>query len=161
MGIIGYLRYFRDSFRHGRIVKQVAMTVVSALGLLRFLFKEVLKITTKGIPQMASVPQWLIWRKSGKCGVSLSKRTRACGAMDNASDYGSEDSRFDSWQARITFIRLELIFSSCIGLNERPIINKHRQKLKFWRLGLRLKNVTNIGLHNLKCWKRWFVCCSI
>ena len=21
----------------------------------------------------------------------------ACGAMDNASDYGSEDSRFDSW----------------------------------------------------------------
>ena len=24
----------------------------------------------------------------------------ACGAMDNASDYGSEDSRFDSWQAR-------------------------------------------------------------
>ena len=24
----------------------------------------------------------------------------ACGAMDNASDYGSEDSRFESWQAR-------------------------------------------------------------
>ena len=24
-------------------------------------------------------------------------RGRACGAMDNASDYGSEDSRFDSW----------------------------------------------------------------
>ena len=27
-------------------------------------------------------------------------RNRACGAMDNASDYGSEDSRFESWQAR-------------------------------------------------------------
>ena len=25
---------------------------------------------------------------------------RASGAMDNASDYGSEDSRFDSWLAR-------------------------------------------------------------
>ena len=23
-----------------------------------------------------------------------------CGAMDNASDYGSEDSRFESWQVR-------------------------------------------------------------
>ena len=27
-------------------------------------------------------------------------RAWACGAMDNASDYGSEDSRFESWQAR-------------------------------------------------------------
>ena len=26
--------------------------------------------------------------------------TRSCGAMDNASDYGSEDSRFESWQDR-------------------------------------------------------------
>ena len=25
----------------------------------------------------------------------------ACGAMDNAPDYGSGDSRFESWQARI------------------------------------------------------------
>ena len=25
----------------------------------------------------------------------------ACGAMDNASDYGSEESRFESWQAQI------------------------------------------------------------
>ena len=24
----------------------------------------------------------------------------SCGAMDNASDYGSEDSRFESWQDR-------------------------------------------------------------
>ena len=28
---------------------------------------------------------------------------RASGAMDNASDYGSEDSRFDSWLARNVF----------------------------------------------------------
>ena len=26
-----------------------------------------------------------------------------CGATDNASDYGSEDSRFESWQGRLTF----------------------------------------------------------
>ena len=25
----------------------------------------------------------------------------SCGAMDNASDYGSEDSRFESWQDRV------------------------------------------------------------
>ena len=25
---------------------------------------------------------------------------RSCGATDNASDYGSEDSRFESWQDR-------------------------------------------------------------
>ena len=28
---------------------------------------------------------------------------RSCGAMDNASDYGSEDSRFESWQDRFVF----------------------------------------------------------
>ena len=26
-----------------------------------------------------------------------------CGAMDNASAYGAEDSRFESWQGRILF----------------------------------------------------------
>ena len=28
---------------------------------------------------------------------------RTCGAMDNASDYGSEDSRFESWQVLALF----------------------------------------------------------
>ena len=28
------------------------------------------------------------------------KSARPCGATDNASDYGSEDSRFESWQGR-------------------------------------------------------------
>ena len=27
-----------------------------------------------------------------------------CGAMDNASDYGSEDSRFESWQVRLFYL---------------------------------------------------------
>ena len=31
-------------------------------------------------------------------------RLWACGAMDNASDYGSEDSRFESWHARKTYL---------------------------------------------------------
>ncbi len=36
----------------------------------------------------------------------------ACGAMDNASDYGSEDSRFESWQARMIFFSLtDLLFT--------------------------------------------------
>lgn len=33
-------------------------------------------------------------------GVRQAGTMRASGAMDNASDYGSEDSRFDSWLAR-------------------------------------------------------------
>ena len=33
----------------------------------------------------------------------------ACGAMDNASDYGSEDSRFESWQAQKEYF----FFISC------------------------------------------------
>ena len=32
--------------------------------------------------------------------------SRACGAMDNASDYGSEDSRFESWQAREQILKV-------------------------------------------------------
>ena len=29
--------------------------------------------------------------------------SRVCGAMDNASAYGAEDSRFDPWQTRLMF----------------------------------------------------------
>ena len=29
-----------------------------------------------------------------------------CGAMDNASAYGAEDSRFESWQVRYIFANL-------------------------------------------------------
>ena len=32
--------------------------------------------------------------------VARAAITGSCGAMDNASDYGSEDSRFESWQDR-------------------------------------------------------------
>ena len=42
---------------------------------------------------------------------------RPCGAMDNASDYGSEDSRFESWQGR-TFFFISLSgsdFEVCIS----------------------------------------------
>ena len=30
------------------------------------------------------------------------RKKRVCGAMDNASAYGAEDSRFDPWQTRHT-----------------------------------------------------------
>ena len=32
---------------------------------------------------------------------------RPCGAMDNASAYGAEDSRFESWQGRVFIIFLK------------------------------------------------------
>ncbi len=35
--------------------------------------------------------------------VQVSWEVWARGAMDNASDYGSEDSRFESWRARQTY----------------------------------------------------------
>ena len=34
------------------------------------------------------------------------ERVGACGATDNASDYGSEDSRFESWHARENFCKI-------------------------------------------------------
>ena len=33
--------------------------------------------------------------------LSLDEINGSCGATDNASDYGSEDSRFESWQDRL------------------------------------------------------------
>ena len=40
----------------------------------------------------------------------------ASGAMDNASDYGSEDSRFDSWLARSASFASLSAYSSFISL---------------------------------------------
>ena len=37
----------------------------------------------------------------------------ASGTMDNVSDYGSEDSRFDSWLARSVLVFLRLILLLC------------------------------------------------
>ena len=48
-------------------------------------------------------PGKLLWPCVGKhadCLPVPPLPCRASGAMDNASDYGSEDSRFDSWLAR-------------------------------------------------------------
>ena len=42
-------------------------------------------------------------RNNARCLFGHMYSKWACGAMDNASDYGSEDSRFDSWQARNIF----------------------------------------------------------
>ena len=39
------------------------------------------------------------------------KKQRVSGAMDNASDYGSEDSRFDSWLARLTLVNQLFLIS--------------------------------------------------
>ena len=42
-------------------------------------------------------------RADGRClfgRLNEGDHSRSCGATDNASDYGSEDSRFESWQDR-------------------------------------------------------------
>jgi hypothetical protein len=38
--------------------------------------------------------------------ANLNNFIRPCGATDNASDYGSEDSRFESWQGRVIFFKI-------------------------------------------------------
>ena len=43
-----------------------------------------------------------------------SRRGRSCGATDNASDYGSEDSRFESWQDRFTILLLRQCTVCCV-----------------------------------------------
>ena len=42
---------------------------------------------------------WIILNKTFMGHVGM----RPCGAMDNASAYGAEDSRFESWQGRFVF----------------------------------------------------------
>ncbi len=48
--------------------------------------------------------------------------------MDNALDYGSRDSRFDSWQIRLFFKILELF---CISLLPYLMINVSKRSSKF------------------------------
>ena len=45
--------------------------------------------------------------------MAVQHRERPCGPTDKASDYGSEDSRFESWQGRASsfFFFLCLAFS--------------------------------------------------
>ena len=50
-------------------------------------------------------------KSSGEVYVERSSM-RSCGAMDNASDYGSEDSRFDSWQDRREYFFVILTIKS-------------------------------------------------
>ena len=51
---------------------------------------------------------------------------RACGATDNASDYGSEDSRFESWQARTHFLCRSITWSSFLGRHRTGATDRKR-----------------------------------
>ena len=53
----------------------------------------------------------------------------ACGATDNASDYGSEDSRFESWQARIFFPQE----TNCIFRTHKPLATIMPTYIMFWK----------------------------
>ena len=46
-----------------------------------------------------------------------------CGAMDNASDYGSEDSRFESWQVRF-FLEANVSFRFSTSTSDVIVIGK-------------------------------------
>ena len=42
--------------------------------------------------------------------MAVQHRERPCGPTDKASDYGSEDSRFKSWQGRFFYFLLGIIY---------------------------------------------------
>ena len=49
--------------------------------------------------------------------VTIPNTRRARGAMDNASAYGAEDSRFESWRARLSlFLRLHSCYFNIVWL---------------------------------------------
>ena len=61
-----------------------------------------------GISTCASVLINKLEMKESKEEIS----SRASGAMDNASDYGSEDSRFDSWLARQLILPRDVVMEA-------------------------------------------------
>ena len=61
--------------------------------------------------------------------------TRSCGAMDNASAYGAEDSRFESWQDRYILL-LSFYFSSFqdfIGYKKQTLTCRAKMDMFFLR----------------------------
>ena len=57
----------------------------------------------------------------------LSSDIWTCGAMDNASDYGSEDSRFESWQVRYILSSTDRFF---VGNKNVDVIQVPKMKKK-------------------------------
>ena len=77
----------------------ISMSHVS--GKFQVLFKIALAVSKYFIPMITMISATRFrW-------CAIFHLTRICGAMDNALDYGSRDSRFDSWQIRI-FISIYL-----------------------------------------------------
>lgn len=62
-----------------------------------------------------------------------------CGAMDNASDYGSEDSRFESWQGRQHFFRI---------LIRHPIVTPACARVTHIRSCHAIREPTRINTHS-------------
>ena len=63
---------------------------------------DISRDTLYKISKSKMAPKFLIGSLILTLRTPSSKRT--CGAMDNASDYGSEDSRFESWQVQYFFL---------------------------------------------------------
>ncbi len=50
--------------------------------------------------------------------------------MDNASDYGSEDSRFESWQARTHFCAVQSLDLAFLVQQIESVVIERQQKQK-------------------------------
>ena len=70
-----------------------------------------------------NMQSWSVFIKLvSKYNLNLDQESWPCGAMDNASAYGAEDSRFESWQGR-TFDSLFVILrQDCINYYNYYII---------------------------------------
>ena len=73
---------------------------------------------------------------------------RPCGAMDNASAYGAEDSRFESWQARIFHGGIRDPTRSCpyMRINTVPLDPEPRPDhvcfVRFQRMNIHMKKIS-------------------
>ena len=99
--------------------------------------------------------------------LPMLSESRASGAMDNASDYGSEDSRFDSWLARTALQLLNHLFlisnftpvqtvyqSKCTSIKSRKV--SHQLSTCAKRCGRRNPG-SNTGHGS---WVKLLFCCS-
>ena len=86
----------------------------------------------------------------------------ACGATDNASDYGSEDSRFESWQARTHFCAVQSLDLAFLAVIEQvqqieSVVIERQQREKVYCVQLSviharsLTAVTDLKRHGLFC----------
>ena len=76
-----------------------------------------------------------------------------CGAMDNASDYGSEDSRFESWQVRFFLNAMVSFWPVSFTLNRSNAKNLKNRDDSTSDGAKRLGFESRFGQVNLAFWR--------